>query len=221
MDSVILALDTSSEMLGLALHDGWRLLCESSWPVHSRQTAELAPAVNDLIDRAGIRVRDLKAVAVTLGPGSFTALRIGISFAKGLALAGPVGVIGVPTLEVLVRAQIPGEETLVAVLETGRRKVAAASYDWVEKRWKERRSPQIYTWPDLVKALPRHSHVCGEIGEEGRVLLERRRDLRVALGAWSLRRAGHLAELAWEKLRAGETTPASSLVPLYLQTAGS
>jgi tRNA threonylcarbamoyladenosine biosynthesis protein TsaB len=215
---MILALDTSSEMLGLALHDGRRLLSESSWPAHLHQTVELAPAVKELIDRAGVPVRDLQAVAVTLGPGSFTALRIGISFAKGMAMASTMAVIGVPTLEVLARAQIPGRETLIAVLEIGRQKVAAAFYEWAEDNWKESRPPQIYSWPTLVKSLPRRSRVCGEIGEEGWALLERRRGLRVVPGAWSLRRAGHLAELAWEKLHAGETTPASSLAPLYLQT---
>ncbi|MGA2111396.1 MAG: tRNA (adenosine(37)-N6)-threonylcarbamoyltransferase complex dimerization subunit type 1 TsaB [Anaerolineales bacterium] len=218
---MILALDTSSEMLGLALHDGRRLLWESSWPVRLRHTVELAPAVKGLLDRTGIRVRDLEAVALTLGPGSFTALRIGISFAKGLALASAMKLVGVPTLDVLARAQIPSEEPLVAVLETGRRGVAAAVYQCSDEGWRESKPPKIYTWPGLVEAIPRRSRVCGEIGEEGRSLLEHRRDLRVVPGAWSLRRAGHLAEVAWEKLRAGETTPAGDLAPLYLNIAGA
>lgn len=218
---MILALDTSSEMLGLALHDGKRLLWETSWPVRLRHTVELGPAVKALVDRTGVRVKDLDAVAVALGPGSFTALRIGISFAKGLALASAMRVIGVPTLDVLAKAQPLRGESLVAVLETARRSVAAACYQNAEGSWKESAPPKVYTWAALVEAIPRRSSVCGEMGEEGRALLERRRDVKIMPGAWSLRRAGYLAELAWEKLRVGDSTPVEDLAPLYLNSVDS
>jgi len=218
---MILALDTSSDMLGLALHDGRRLLWESSWPVRLRHTVELAPAVKGVMDQTGAKVKDLVAVAVTLGPGSFTALRIGIAFAKGLALASTMKIIGLRTLDVLVRAQIPRKEPLAAVLETGRRGVAAAVYQYSEDSWKEISPPKIYRWPELVESIPRRGRVCGEIGEEGRALLQHRRDLKILPGSWSLRRAGHLAEAAWEKFLAGEATPSEDLAPLYLNTAGA
>jgi len=68
-------------------------------------TVELAPAVEELLRRTGVKPEDIRAVGVAQGPGSYTALRIGMAFAAGFAVPHNLPVYGIPTFEILVRAQ--------------------------------------------------------------------------------------------------------------------
>ena len=96
--SVLLAIDTAAPRLALAvLRDGDRVdtLVED---MATGQAERLFPAIDALFARTGIAYADLTRIAVTTGPGSFTGLRIGLSAARGLALALGIPVIGVPSL---------------------------------------------------------------------------------------------------------------------------
>ena len=96
---MLLAVDTSTAQLGLALYDGATVAAELTWTSRARHTVELAPALSGLMSRVGLSMSDLSALAVALGPGSFTSLRVGLAFVKGLALARKLPIIGVPTLD--------------------------------------------------------------------------------------------------------------------------
>jgi tRNA threonylcarbamoyladenosine biosynthesis protein TsaB len=96
--SVLLAIDTAAPRLQLAiLRDGDRvdMLVED---MATGQAERLFPAIDELFARTGVTYADLTRIAVTTGPGSFTGLRIGLSAARGLALARRIPVIGVPSL---------------------------------------------------------------------------------------------------------------------------
>jgi tRNA threonylcarbamoyladenosine biosynthesis protein TsaB len=79
----------------------------------------LGPMVREVLAAAGLSARDLDRIGVTVGPGSFTGLRVGIAFAKGLALAGEVPIAGVGTLEALGASDDEAGYT-TAVIEAGR-----------------------------------------------------------------------------------------------------
>ena len=97
---MLLAIDTSTKLAGIALYDGARgLIAEYNWHSANRHTEELMPAVAQMMAQAGVTPRDLPAVAVALGPGSFTGLRVALAAAKGLALANGLTLLGVPTLD--------------------------------------------------------------------------------------------------------------------------
>ena len=104
---MLIAIDTSTRQMGVALFDGVQILSEMTWQSQQYHTVELAPTVAALMERAEISMSELDVVAVALGPGSFTGLRIGISLAKGMALAGRLAIVGIPTLDILAAAQ-PG-----------------------------------------------------------------------------------------------------------------
>ena len=74
---MLLAIDTATRTISLALYDGQRVVAESSWLTANHHTVELTPSVAAMLDGAGIGTRDLRGVAVALGPGSFTGLQIG------------------------------------------------------------------------------------------------------------------------------------------------
>ena len=99
---MLLALDTSTQTMGIALYEEPVVVGEMIWRSSSHHTVELAPAIKELMDRCSVKPLDIEAVAVALGPGSFTSLRIGLALAKGLALSLHIPVIGIPTFGFLV-----------------------------------------------------------------------------------------------------------------------
>ena len=83
---MILALDTSTQWMGIALYQDAQILYEKVWKTNRRHTVELSPAIQSALQECGQQIGSLEAVAVALGPGSFTSLRIGLAVAKGLSL---------------------------------------------------------------------------------------------------------------------------------------
>src|SRR5690349_5628742 len=117
---MLLAIDTATKQISLALHDGQTVAAETTWLSDNFHSTELAPQVALLLRRAGRDAAGLSGIAVAIGPGSYTGLRIGLGFAKGLALAQNLPLVGVPTLDGLMRAQPPHAGPALALLQAGR-----------------------------------------------------------------------------------------------------
>ncbi len=222
---MLLALDTSTRQISLALHDGFSVAAESTWRTTNHHTVELAPNTALMFRRAGVEPGQLRGVAVALGPGSYTGLRIGLGLAKGLALAHNLPLVGVPTFEILMRAQPPRDERVIAVLHAGRGRVSAAAYLWTKHGWKQEGETRILDWAALAADIAEPTHVCGEVDPAGSEPL-RRLKVKVTLAspAQSLRRAGFLGEIGWERLRDGRAEAARTLAPIYggqLEGAGA
>ncbi len=217
---MLLAVDTSTSWIGLALYDGVHVLGEMTWQSRSHHTVELSPGVNELLQRCGVETADLQALGVALGPGSFTSLRIGLALVKGMALALRIPVVGVPTLDALVAAQPVRAEQLAALLQAGRGRLAVVWYEVQDGKWKARGEPQITTAEELVLKLNRPTLVVGELSAaERQVLSRRRKNAIMASPAQSLRRPSYLAEIAWERWRQGQADEVISLAPIYLHIA--
>lgn len=216
---MILAIDTATRSVSLALHDGQQVVAETTWQSADHHTVELTPALRHLLRQAGVAPHDLMALAVTLGPGSYTGLRIGISLAKGLALAAspPLPLVGVPTLDVVATAQPHLAEHLCAVAQAGRGRINAGFYHWGESGWQAAEPPFITTWEGLRERLSGPTQVAGEVGAQGReTLAAPGSPAIVAPAALGLRRASFLAELALRQLQTGAEADAASLAPFYL-----
>jgi len=217
---MLLAVDTSTTWIGLALYDGVRVLGETTWQSKSHHTVELTPGIHELLNRCGVRTTDLQALGVALGPGSFTSLRIGLALAKGMALALKIPIIGIPTLDVLVAAQPVRDVQLAALLQAGRGRLALVWYEAKDGQWKARSEPEITTAEELVLQLNKPTLVVGELSAtERQVLARRRKNSIMASPAQSLRRPSYLAELAWDRWQAGQVDDAVSLSPIYLHVA--
>ena len=111
---MLLAVDTSTLWIGLALYDESRVLAENIWHTENHHTIELVPSIENLLKRCKVSPADLQALAVATGPGSFTSLRISLAVVKGLALACHLPVVGIPSLDILAAAQPQGDTTLFA-----------------------------------------------------------------------------------------------------------
>lgn len=215
---MILALDTATHFLSVALHAGDRILYEATWQSAGVHTVELAPAIGNALRRVGARLADLKAIAVARGPGSFTGLRIGMSLAKGLALAAdpPLPLIAIPTLDVTAACQPHLADWLYAVALAGRGRVNGCLYQWQDREWVASGDPVLTRWPDLIQIEARPVQVGGEIDGPGRAILAGHGDgVILSPAAYTLRRAAFLAELAYRRLEAGQIDDAATLVPEY------
>ncbi len=219
---MLLALDTSTREIGVALYEEDRVLNETVWYTTSYHTVELAPAVVQALERAGRGVDQLRAIGVALGPGSFTSLRVGLAFAKGLALVRQIPVIGIPTLDIVASAQPIQEMPLAAVVEAGRGRLAVGWYHPVGEAWHLVDEITIMTPQELTSLIQRPTLICGELPVETRRVLRRKyRNARVASPARSLRRPSFLAELAWRRWQEGQVPDPATLAPIYLRTKPS
>jgi tRNA threonylcarbamoyladenosine biosynthesis protein TsaB len=219
---MILAIDTATRWTGLALHDGTAVLSEQGWYGRNTQTIELTPAIDAMLRRVDIAAADLEAIAVALGPGSYTGLRVGLSVAKGLALANQTPLIGVPTLDILAAAFQPLDHPLLLVAEAGRTRVCAARYEWHGRAgWQSPQPPIIATWEQLLAEQSAPLTIAGEIAPAAqRQIRAGHKGFRLAPAAAWPRRAGYLAEIGWRRLRKGESDDAAALVPIYLRDPG-
>jgi tRNA threonylcarbamoyladenosine biosynthesis protein TsaB len=219
---MLLAIDSATRVLSLALYDGWQVQAELTWNTPNRHTVELTPAIQELLARAQCSVGDLAVLAVSQGPGSFNGLRIGFSLAKGLAMARGLPLVAIPTLDVLAAAQPPFDGTLIAVLQAGRGRVCAASYRWrAASGWIGQDDVRIVSWASLLDSVGGESLISGEIDADGRALIAASsKPVRLASPALSLRRAGFLAVLAYERWQRGLSGALETLAPIYLHQPG-
>jgi len=102
---LLLAIDTATRTAGLALYDQVGLHLEQMWRTCDHHTVELMPHIVRACNQQGLPPQALRVIAVSLGPGSFTGLRVGLSIAKGLAVALGTPLIGVPTLDATAYAR--------------------------------------------------------------------------------------------------------------------
>ncbi len=219
---MLLAIDTSTAQLGLAFYDGAMVAAELTWTSRQRHTVELAPALAGLLSRTGHTMSTLSALGIAIGPGSFTSLRVGLAFAKGLALARHLPLIGVPTLDALVAAVTVQPIPLAAVLQAGRGRVAVGWYRASENGWQAEGPVGTTTVDQLAESIHHPSLVVGELNAEERQRLARKRkNVLLVSPAQSVRRPALLAELAWNRWQAGRVDEAASLAPVYLHIEGA
>lgn len=239
---MLLAIDTATRTASVALYDETGIIGEATWRALENHTTSLMPQMLRLMAMSGTRIERVQVVAVAIGPGSFTGLRIGLSVAKGLALARGLAVIGVPTLDGLAQAFAQQTLPVWAVLEAGRGKFAAAQFSIRRGSAKRVGDYVVADAEHLVaeialrmdgegaevegpKRAVRHKSsavlVCGEVDATLRSTLLARLQERVVLAtaANSTRRAAYLGELAWQRWQTNRMNDLKTLTPYYIPTA--
>jgi tRNA threonylcarbamoyladenosine biosynthesis protein TsaB len=218
---LLLAVETATAQASVALLRDAVLLAEVQCDAE-RPTAEtLLPAIDALLVRTRCALAEVDAFAVSIGPGSFTSLRIGLATLKGLAFGTPRPALAVSTLQALARSAAPGEGPVVPLLDARRDEFYAAGY------FGEALAPWpglpegVYTRAELAARLPRACRLTGE----GVALCGDA--LRAALGAGVVctpvaagrPRAAHVGALAAPRLQAGDGVDPAGLVPRYVRRA--
>ena len=126
--TMLLALDTSTRLAGLALCENGELRAEYSWDVGANHSVELLRRLEWLLQERGLSMTQISAVATTTGPGSFTGVRVAVTVAKTLAFGLRVPLVGMSTLDVLAYSHAAAALPVCALMEAGRGEVYAAFY---------------------------------------------------------------------------------------------
>ncbi|MBI2846712.1 MAG: tRNA (adenosine(37)-N6)-threonylcarbamoyltransferase complex dimerization subunit type 1 TsaB [Chloroflexi bacterium] len=214
-----LAVDTSTEYASIALSQGGKVLSELTWRCGQSHTVELMPSVLHLMEMAKANVRDIDAVFVARGPGSFNGLRVGISTAKGLVFSLEIPIIGVGTLEALAYQHIFAGLPVCAILEAGRGEVAAAVFQRQKDVTEKLQEEHITMAEKLCEDIQGRILFCGEMKPETLNSIKAKLGERAVIvsGVGALRRAAFIAELGWQRLERGDVDDPVTLQPLYLR----
>lgn len=136
---LILGIDTSTDSVSVAIGDGPRVMAQSE-AVSDRQHCEaLVPMIDFVRQQAGVSFREIGAIAVDIGPGLFTGLRVGVAAAKAIAFSLDLPVIGICSLDALAAAALPTDSVIVSVIDARRNEVF-----WSMNRTIERGLTQVY-----------------------------------------------------------------------------
>lgn len=125
----VLGIDTATGIASVGVVVGQRRV-ERAQSVAGSHARALLPLIDAVLGDAGIALADLSRIAVSIGPGSFTGLRIGLSVAKGLALATGLPVVGVPTLAAYAQAIGPRPGEIWPILDARKGEIYAAGFRW-------------------------------------------------------------------------------------------
>lgn len=216
---MLLAVDTSTAQAGLAIFDGAQVLGEYSWRSNQHHTIELAPAIAQMLKRAGLTMENIQALGVALGPGSFTSLRVGLSLMKGLALARHIPLIGIPTLDIYAASQPVAKLPLLACIQAGRGRLAVNWYKNGKHGWEANLPAQVLPVERLIYEIREPSIVIGELSTEERQHLAKDEvHVKLVSPSQSVRRPSVLAEMAWARWQNGDTDDEATLAPIYLHS---
>lgn len=234
-ERLLLAIEAATATASVALMRGDALLASRESAAGQQHSERLLPMVDELLVEQGVSLGDVAAFAISIGPGAFTSLRIGLSTVKGLAFGSDAAVIPVSTLEALAEAargrhaaQGRSPDVLIPALDARREELYAAVYRFgdsaVDPLGDERQGDLpdgVYTPAELVERLPEGGLVVGEgtaivarelaVADRGRLQLEAE--------PWSRPDAYAVGRLGLRGLAQGRAVLAADLVPRYLRRA--
>ncbi|MGH7768940.1 MAG: tRNA (adenosine(37)-N6)-threonylcarbamoyltransferase complex dimerization subunit type 1 TsaB [Candidatus Binatia bacterium] len=232
---IILGIDTATAAASAAIVEDARLVAEETTadfrassngaaPHRSNHAETLLPLIDRLLEAAGLRLTDVSAFAVAIGPGSFTGLRIGLSMVKGLSYGSEAPVVGIPTLAAVAARVNDGAGFICPFLDARKKEVYAALFCRRGGRL-ERVSEDIAAAPEKVVESVRRltdGEPCLFIGDAARTYAEVVKEGlgekgRLTLGEKYRTVASAVAFLAEEKILRRECDPVGPLVPLYLR----
>ena len=218
----VLGIEAATPVAGVAVVEDGRILTERL--VNNRRThsVNLLPMIQAVIEEAGITPKQIDAVAVSSGPGSFTGLRIGLTTAKTLAWVWQVPVVGVSTLEALALPLVPQGQLICPILNARKNEVYASVFKG------EAGIPQLLTGPlavgieELAQILQKWEGIVTFLGDAVPLFRQELLDLlgeraTFAAQAALLPRGAAIAELGYQKLLNGGGMAPLELAPEYIR----
>lgn len=218
---IVLGIETATMTGGLALIDDEKLISEYTLNMKTTHSSRLMPALYWMLKDASLDKDQINGIAVSIGPGSFTGLRIGLATAKGLAMGLNIPFVTVPTLDALANNATYSDHQICPVLDARKKEVYFAFYRY-EDNILTRKSPYQVISPDaLIDQINEKTVMLGDgLNVYGELFKEKLIDLALFVNnSQRLPRASVIAELGLSKLKAGEFADLASSEPLYIRRA--
>jgi tRNA threonylcarbamoyladenosine biosynthesis protein TsaB len=220
----VLGIDTSNSIASLAVIAGGRVAGATAAPVTSHGAA-LADMTGELLERAKLKPGNLGAIAVGTGPGSFTGLRVGISYAKGLATATGCAMAGVPSfdaaaLAALESAEIPCGRLVAVIVDARKNEIYAALYRVVADGLEKISEELVVALEHLASRIAEDVAFVGDAKAKDAAALVGSRGHGVEVldtGKLDLRGVC-VAAVGGARFARGEIDRAASLEPLYIRS---
>ena len=217
----ILAIDTATLVSSVALATVDNLLAEITLQTKKTHSELLMPHIAKLMDMAQVAKSDLKGVAVSIGPGSFTGLRIGLSTAKTLAYALHIPVVGVPTLAAMAYGcPVPGV-ILAPMLNAQKGNVYQALFEWHQGELKEIQPAIVTEVTAALESLSQQERPVVVMGESAVMYREKieqiGKNLILAAPHVVIQRASSVAGLGYKLIKQGVRHDVMGLEPLYIR----
>lgn len=215
----VLGIETATELASVALVEDGEVLAEVLLPLQRKLTEELVPVIDWTLKRAGVRLGELDGVAVSIGPGSFTGLRVGMSTAKGLCFACGLPLVAVPTLKAMASRLALSQLPICPILDARRNQIYSALYKFEGGSLKELSPPRVTSLEKLLSSLDLPVVFTGDaVGKFRRKIEELKCGATFAPLELSRPAASSVAVLGSMALAEGETSDLSSLEPIYIRS---
>jgi tRNA threonylcarbamoyladenosine biosynthesis protein TsaB len=215
----ILAVDTATKSCSVAVIDEKSVISEFSANHNDTHSKFLMGMIRDVLNICHMSVRDLDGIAVTIGPGSFTGLRIGLSAVKGLALASMKPIVGVSSLEALAYQLFGSDKLVCPMMDARRSEVYAARYRFNNLKFEIDKPPMALS-PE--KAIENISEPCILIGDGALLYQDLIRDVLGSMAVFTnftqhLIRASTVGYIAMQRFKTYDTDEVSLIKPFYLR----
>ncbi len=214
-----MGMETSTKSISLALADDTGLRGEMLLNVEAHHSTTLLYLMDILLTQAGYSLEQADAIAVGVGPGAFTSLRVGISAAKGLGLALDKPLVGVSTLETLAWGLSFCQHYICPILDARKKQVYTALYHWQDDKLVQIMPEQLLEPAQLAGLVSTPVIFTGDAVAAYGDLLARQLGDKAYFAPVPLRypRAAWTAQLGLEKFKSGQQTDAQDLLPVYIR----
>ena len=217
---LVLGIDTATRIASVGLVSEGRVLAEESSLAASNHTETLLPLILRVLACASRSLAEVEGLSVSIGPGSFTGLRIALGTVKGFAYALRQQVVGVATLEALARTVTNWEGNICSVLDARKGEVYTALFHRSRDGQLKRLSADLVVSPrEFFSQLEEPCSFLGDGIERYGELLREQCGPKMRLLPFSSHhpRGGVIAGMGWERLHRGEVDDLGSLVPRYVR----
>ena len=208
----ILAIDTSTDYLSLAILKDEKIIARFHKKAGMRHSILLVPTIDKLLKKVKLKVKDIDSFAISVGPGSFTGLRIGVTVVKGLAFALKKPVVAVPTLDVIANNVSGFSGVICPVLDARKNKVYACLYKSDGKTIKKISKYLLLPLHELLKETSKYDKVLFL----GNVICKPGLQINLQAGLDWHPRAEIAARLGAEYFKKRKFVKAENLEPLYI-----
>lgn len=211
-----LAFDTSTKFLSIACLEDDHVLSSFHEDVGIRHSEILVPTMDDVMLKAGWRLKNVDLIAVGIGPGSFTGLRIAVSTVKGFLAVIDAKVVGVPAMDAIVRNAPEDKKTVAPFLDARKEKVYSCIYKREDGGFKRKSDYLLSGVDDLLARLEEKVFFFGDGIEKYKEQLDDNTYAEYSGEVDWYPRASNIARLGVIKASRGELSSAEEIDPMYL-----